>query len=190
MDRYKRSESFFSKFISIFENPETRDQAISHYVHNTDFTEFIIAEIKKVIEYTGYCPQTEYLRIDAIGYTRRWHELPETNGFNRHLWDLQIAVEHENDDKDWLDEVIKLAHISCPLRVVIGYIPKESRPVEDTARLEYAANALKKLQCSENLKTGEFMIILGNSKTSDPTEYFNYKPYVLDADKMSFIPLT
>jgi hypothetical protein len=32
--------------------------------------------------------------------------------FQPYLWDLEVAIEHENNDKLWMDEVIKLSHIA------------------------------------------------------------------------------
>ena len=184
---YEKSKDFFNSFNSIFEvdNP-TREIAISEYIHTKSFTEFIIAQINKIIESKGLHPQNEYFRIDSMGYKSRWKELSKRNDFNPHLWDLEIAVEHENDSKDWLDEVIKLAHICCPLRVVIGYVPCTKRN-KDITLLDYAAKALKKLDCFDNVLKGEFLIILGNCATQGKIEnYFNYKAYVFDTNELQF----
>ena len=135
----------------------------------------------------GYTPQNEYFRIDASGYELKHENLDKTKGFNLHCWDLKIAVEHENDSKDWLDEVIKLAHIASDLRVVIGYVPMNSRNELDKERLDYCTKALIELQCQHNLRYGEFMVILGNSETkSNEENYFNYKAYVLNTETLYF----
>lgn len=187
---YERSRWFFDAFNNIFSvESESRKNAILAYPHNTDFTDFIIDRINTIIREKGYCSQNEYFRIDSMGYKSRYKELNKISGFNRHFWDLEIAVEHENDKKDWLDEIIKLAHICCPLRVVIGYVPIKLRS-DDQVFLDYAAEALKKLQCKDNVKTGEFMVILGNGDTKGHVEYyFNYQAYVLDPETIKFKPL-
>ena len=83
--------------------------------------------------------------------------------------------------------MIKLAHICCPLRVVIGYIPTNQRISGDIQQLEYTSYALKQLKCKDSLKSGEFMIILGNSSTQGKKEYFfNYKAYVLNTETLDF----
>lgn len=196
---YEKSKQFFNSFNSIFdtENP-LREIAVSKYPDNTAFTEFIISQIESIIkeqpiDQKEVYAQKEYFRIDAIGYTSSHEKLPENftkkSRLKEHLWDLEIAVEHENDSTDWLDEVIKLAHVCCPLRVVIGYVPCNTRQ-DDMMLLDYVAQALKKLKCRQNLLHGEFLIILGNSNTKGKQEnYFNYKPYVLDTKNCRFIEL-
>ena len=184
---FEQSKCFFDEFAKIFqEGSLKRTEAIEKYIDNTAFTAFVIDEINGIIQKMNYQPQNEYFRIDSSGYTKRWEELEKISGLNPHLWDLNIAVEHENDAKDWLDEVIKLAHVCCPLRVVIGYVPMEKRSKEQIL-LDYAANALKQLKCADNITNGEFMIILGNSNTKGNVEnYFNYQAYVLNAETFKF----
>ena len=184
---YEKSKKFFNDFNSIFDvNSPTRETAVAEYPNSKTFTDFIIFQINKIIETQGLRPQNEYFRIDSMGYKARWQELPERKDFNRHLWDLEIAVEHENNSKDWLDEVIKLAHICCPLRVVIGYVPCNNRD-KDMLLLNYTSEALKKLNCIDNVLKGEFLIILGNCKTNKETEkYFHYKAYILDTTEFQF----
>ncbi len=190
---FEQSKWFFSEFSKIFSTANaSRQQAISEYNNNPSFTTFIISEINKIIKSQNYQSQNEYYRIDAMGYTSRQKELPKQSDIklNQHLWDLEIAVEHENDHRDWLDEVIKLAHICCPLRVVIGYMPMNLRN-NDIEYLDHAAKALQMLKCRDNLLSGEFMVILGNSNTKgNPEYYFNYKAYVLNKDNLSFEKLS
>lgn len=182
---FEKSKQFFNEFNAIFS--KKRNEAVSKYTDNTAFTAFIVDEINTIIRKMEYRPQNEYFRIDSSGYTSRYEELEKIKNFNPHLWDLEIAVEHENDSKDWLDEVIKLAHICCPLKVVIGYVPMTERDFEEDTYLTYASEALKRLNCKYNLYQGEFMIILGNSATrKNPKNYFNYKAYVLNSKTLKF----
>ena len=185
---FEQSKIFFTEFNKVFaDGSPRRSEAVEKYINNSAFTTFIIDEINSIIDTMNYQPQNEYYRIDASGYAPRWNELEKVNGFKAHLWDLKIAVEHENDPKDWLDEVIKLAHIYCPLRVVIGYVPMKIRETEDVKRLKYASKALQMLECKDNLANGEFMVILGNSNTyRKEKNYFNYKAYVLNTESLTF----
>lgn len=183
---FEQSKWFFNEFNKIFS--DYREEAVKKYQHNTKFTRFIMDKINDIIK-TKYDCSNEYFRIDSMGYNSHYNDLERTGSFNRHLWDLEIAVEHENDKKDWLDEVIKLAHVCCPLRVVIGYVSiKDGR--DDMRLLDYAANALQKLKCVYNVKNGEFLIILGNAGTKNKDEYFNYKAYVLDSETFKFNSLS
>lgn len=184
---FEQSQRFFNEFIQTFAKDSMyRKKAVKTYPNNTEFTHFIIDRINGMIEKSGNIAQNEYFRIDSMGYRSRYKELEKANGLKPHLWDMEIAVEHENDDTDWLDEVIKLAHICCPLRVVIGYVPADQRN-EDPTLLDYAAKALKRLKCADNVTKGEFMIILGNSHTNGEAEkYFHYQAYVLNAETFTF----
>ena len=193
---FEKSKSFFTEFNKVFAEGSTkRAEAVSKYIDNTAFTKFIVREINEIIGATKIENsnnkvdwQKEYYRIDAIGYVSRRNELKEKiSGFKGQRWDLKIAVEHENDPIEWMDEVVKLAHICCPLRVVIGYVPMKNRESEDVIRLNYVSETLKELECKENLKNGEFMIILGNSSTGGREEnYFNYKAYILNTETFLF----
>lgn len=198
---HNKSKTFFKAFNQIFtEGTSSRAKAIRYYTSNPLFTKFIIKQINNIISDHKYNYQNEYFRIDASGWNPNNAELSnKPNNFNRHLWDLQIAVEHENDPKDWLDEIIKLAHVCCPLRVVIGYLSiknfndniKKYETLEnyDLEYLNYASSALSQLECNFNLQHGEFMVIIGNSDTKGKKEdYFNYRAYVYEDNK--FIPLT
>ena len=116
-------------------------------------------------------------------------EKPENIHLNKHLWDLEVAVEHENDPKDWMDEVVKLAHIVCPLRVVIGYMPRDKRD-EDLVYLNYVSRWLQELQCKDNMRCGEYLVILGNSKTDGkPEHFFHYKGYLFHPERFCFEPM-
>ena len=185
---FEQSKWFFNEFSNTFaKNSPYYQKAVEAYAHNTEFTNFITQRINEIIRSNSYIAQNEYYRIDAMGYCNHWRELSKNNLLSPHLWDLEIAVEHENSSKDWLDEVIKLAHICCPLRVVIGYVPLEQRTCGDAERLAYVSSALKLLKCRENLKNGEFMVILGNSNTKNQEEhFFNYKAYILNAETLCF----
>jgi len=185
---FEQSKWFFHEFSSTFiKGSPYYPRAVASYTQNAEFTSFITQRINEIIRSNDYTAQNEYYRIDAMGYRKRWRELDKSSLLSPHLWDLEIAVEHENSSKDWLDEVIKLAHICCPLRVVIGYVPLEQRPCGDAERLAYVSSALRLLKCRENLKNGEFMIILGNSNTKCREEnFFNYKAYVLNAETLCF----
>ena len=185
---FEQAKWFFEEFNNTFVNESPyRQQAIEAYVHNTEFTHFITQRINEILQSKNYIAQNEYYRIDAMGYTNHWNELSKCHLLSPHLWDLEIAVEHENSAKDWLDEVIKLSHICCPLRVVIGYVPMEQRPFGDIERLAYVTTAIKQLKCKDNLKIGSFMIILGNSNTKNKKEnFFNYNAYILNPDNLNF----
>jgi hypothetical protein len=51
-----------------------------------------------------------------------WFDYPQSDGeFQHTLWNLEVAIEHENESGRWYDEFVKLSHISCGLKVLITY---------------------------------------------------------------------
>lgn len=187
------AQVFLKAFQQVF--VDQRQKAIDHYCSNKDFTDFVIDAINGIIDKHGYKTQKEYFRIDAIGWIPMAEsvEKPKEVKLSRHLWDLEIAVEHENDQRDWMDEVVKLTHIVCPLRVVIGYLPWSKRkngPEFDLLNLEHVVCQLKKMKCFDNMSRGEFLVIIGNCNTSEiPNRFFGYRGYLYDPQTQSFMPL-
>jgi hypothetical protein len=104
------------------------------------------------------------------------------------LWDFDVAIEHENDDRDWTYEITKLLTINCPLRIVIGYVPAQHRG-NDMVYLEKVFEQIKSLKVfpKNDFINDEFVVILGNSKCKRLGDYFNYEAYRLSSD--GFAPL-
>ena len=153
----------------------------------SEFTDLILKEISnKVLEDVEYEKkhQYEYLKIDLIGWNALDNNLGvQPDNFNRHLWAFDVAIEHENDKTDWMDEVIKLSYINCPLRIVIGYAPKENRD----SYLIYVSNALNILnkRYRSIRKEQEFMLILGDSDVEGKdVSADTYTPYLYDCNAL------
>ena len=157
-----------------------------------NFTVFINKEIIPSIIRSYNCSVShEYFRIDTTGWVSYHDDIQDRAskiGLKPHLWDLTIAVEHENDPSDWSDEVIKLAHVRCPLKVVIGYNACDKRDAGDFAKLSFVADCLQKLLCFNDEHKDDFLIILGNCKGSHRQDYdaFDYRGYVYDYDEHAF----
>ena len=180
------ARTFLAKFLNIF--VDNRLKAEETYYNNTVFTAFITEEINRILSDGKHEKQNEYFRIDAIRWTGKADDMEDTPGvqLKRHLWDLEVAVEHENDPKDWMDEVVKLAHIACPLRVVVGYMPWDKRN-EDQRYLDHVGKWLNELLCKDNMQRGEFLIILGNCNTGGKKErYFGYRGYLFNPERFRF----
>lgn len=147
----------------------------------------VIKESEENKENDDVKTEREYFRIDLISY----RNLHKNNDFligklQNCSWDLITAVEHENDYRLWFDEVVKLAHVSCPLRVVIGYLPKSA---QHDKYIKKVSDALKKIEAWNNTKNiGEFMIIIGNCKlkSSDEEGKCVYRTYVYDKENEGF----
>lgn len=144
--------------------------------------------------------QHEYFRIDTVGWVTRYldidAETAKRTGLNRHLWDLKIAVEHENSKWDWSDEVIKLLHVRCPLKVIISYNYCDCRDTgeySDSNKLHYIADWMGMTEAFRNSMDNheEYLIIIGNGegilKGTEPYDDFDYQGYVYDPSDKKFI---
>lgn len=187
------ARSFYSDFVSSV----TMDYW-EEYHDNTRWTGLVTKLLRKQIESYELTSQTEYFRIDVTGWKSHWKDIEGRAcevGLKPHLWDLKIAVEHENNSSDWSDELIKLAHIRCPLKVIIGYTPCDLRAEgKEGRRLEFAADSLKMVEAfasaSREEPKEEFLLILGNSSphSSSNAAYsdYGYRGYLFDYSVGSF----
>ncbi len=192
-----RAEEFWMAFHDRLNERDVRKEAEKKWKYSKDYTEFIIGMMENMIGAKdkggfGFETSKEYYRIDLTGWRQRRDEIenkiPENKdyAFQPYCWDLEIAIEHENNDRLWMDEIIKLLHINCPLRVVIGYVPK-SIPKEPY--LEYVSTAITGSKKALGMENGDFLVILGDSKVGDDGEKCNYTPYKWDGEINSFRPL-
>ena len=154
-----------------------------------------INQAQGVVGVNTYYTQKEYYRIDLIGWEQKkdndYYEINNDFGYqlSKHAWNFDIAVEHENDERDWSDEVVKLAYIFCDLRVVIGYFPyikNETKKWELQQKyLDAVVGTIKQLNGYDNMNHGQFMIILGDvgGKEEDGFKKLIYTPYLYSGDK-------
>lgn len=145
---------------------KSRKTNIEMYSDTTNWTKTMKEWITEIIKILNPDSETsfEYYRIDVIG----WTQLKNTSkydylknkcdiaGMNFHLWNLEFAIEHENEHEKWIDEVCKLAYIKCPLRIIISYGTENA---ED--KIQITKMILKELNAFDNNQQ-EFAIILGN----------------------------
>lgn len=77
----------------------------------------------------------------------------------RQNWDLEVAVEHENNSREWLHEWVKLAHLNCGLRVLISYAdaPRDLSPSSEV--LDRAARLAQARRYAP--RGGSWLLILG-----------------------------
>ena len=164
------------------------------YKKDAEFTPVITKIINGIID-TEYTHQNEYFRIDAVGWQSHYEDMQKAAQeaglkVNAHLWDLKIAVEHENNKADWSDEVMKLIHVKCPLKVVIGYSYSDERGDVERKKLDFVAEWMQKIEALQKGTNEEYLIILGNGcnrKTgkSDYTD-FGYVGYLYNWDTGKF----
>jgi hypothetical protein len=185
------AEIFFEKFVSRI----SKDKFWNLYHTVADFTPEVTKEINTIINEMGYQSQNEYLRIDATGWQGKYkmvEKLAEDVKMNAHLWDMKIAVEHENNPKDWTDELVKLVHIRCPLKVVIGYNYSDKRNDYEKKKLDYAAICMNMTSVFDNTDKEEYLVILGNCHPQGKGESYNdfdYRGYLYNYTDKKFIEL-
>lgn len=194
--------TFFAQFVDEVKETVIYDDGRSYFeIYKNDeptFTKIINKiVVPKIIKSDGLECQNEYFRIDTIGWKAKYQKIPEDRakriGMIRHLWDLKIAVEHENDKSDWTDELIKLAHIRCPLKVVIGYVHCDERNETEDDKLRYAYDCLTQTNAFDLYADEEFLIILGNgaprNNKNKPYDKFDYRAYLLSKEENRFIEM-
>ena len=188
------AKTFYSKFKDAI--TETDYWKELYYGKSPEFTKSVTKEINQIIEsYPDYKVQNEYYRIDAIGWK---HQNDEAKSeaidveLNWHQWDLKIAVEHENDLADWTDELTKLIHIRCPLKVIIGYNHWDCREELEQKKLAYAAKWMQHIKAFDPDAKEEYLIILGNTYSKNnkvKSTNFDYRGYLYDYETAQFIQL-
>ena len=191
------AQEFWKNFQEIFKDgTETKETALKKWYRNKDYTTFILSEIGKKLENANLETSREYYKIDLTAWTqlkgdkyKLFKDKDFDKQFENYLWNLEVAVEHENSSVSWMDEVVKLLHINCPLRVVIGYLPIEQKDKhEDYLKAITEQILTTKAVENHSLEVGEFMIIIGDSKCGgDKTKFCHYTAYVFNKDKFVFI---
>ena len=191
-----KSRAYGAKwFYDEFKSRITWEKYAVAYKADADFTPLVTNEIKEIIRTSGLRPQTEYFRIDVIGYESRWKEVRESARsaeMGAYLWDLKIAVEHENSKSDWSDEVVKLMQIRCPLKVIVGYNYYDERGEAEQRKLDFASELIRNVAAYSSAlhDREEILIILGNgqSKKGKASDYsdFDYRGYLYDYERERF----
>ncbi|MBN2351379.1 MAG: hypothetical protein JXD23_02340 [Spirochaetales bacterium] len=96
------------------------------YFTDKEWTPFIMNVLaaigKKPFGYHDNGISREYYRID-LGY----FSFPDNTEYPKFEWDFDVAIEHENNGRLWFDELIKLAHISCGLKIIITYLENDHK---------------------------------------------------------------
>lgn len=193
---------FYKEFIEQVKETNTHENNkifFDIYKNDKDFTALInktiIPKIIKSFD-SNLKIQHEYFRIDTIGWKVK--DLPPDTkrvDLKYHPWDLIIAVEHENKKTDWLDEVIKLVHINCPLKIIIAYNYCDQRNEQEREKLNYVAKCMQQVEAF-NLTTNndEYLIIIGNgepkNKKSASYTNFDYRGYTYNYLNKSFERIT
>lgn len=177
-----KAQEFWVRFKNLFtEDSESLTVARKYWDNSREFTnKFVNEYIPEIITDENDTSEFEYFRIDIISYLSRKDEAKEygydSKKLKPYLWDLKVAFEHENNKTEWLDEVIKLSHIRCPLRIVVCYFTKG----EERAKALRFASAMLCKKIGENVAEDEqFLLIVGDSgRSAKPVNISTYTPYL------------
>ena len=182
-------------FFKEYKNKINEKEYMWAYKNNKVFTEIVTKAINDIIEEkTDLQSQNEYFRIDVSAYRSRTDDFKSqySGEMNIYLWDMMIAVEHENDLKDWLYEISKLTHIRCPLKVVISYNRYDERET-DMDKLKHASAVLQASSTYKSMENDdeEWLVLLGNCRSKD-SEYslFDYRGYLYSFGEREFVQIT
>lgn len=124
--------------------------------------------VHKIIEDAGMTAQHEYFRIDTVGWITRYQKMEQKAHelkLSAHLWDLEIAVEHENSKQNWTDEVIKLIHVKCPLKVVISYNSCDERDTTEWESLFLSPTGCRRSRLLQKAMTRSICLSSGTALT-------------------------
>lgn len=128
----------------------------------------------------------EYYRIDNCIYENLAEGYKKDGEFNYHQWRLLAAVEHENAWNDWSDELVKLAYIQCPLRVVISYGDYNPEKEEYTNAIHHANKVAEAINLKRYIHDDEeFVLIFGPriSSINDEKDIAKlYKAYIWNGE--------
>ena len=185
-------------FYDRFTTKITWEKYAEAYKNDALFTPQVIKAINEIIEDgTGWTHQNEYFRIDALGWETHYQSIKQkanAAGLNAHLWNLKIVVEHENNKKDWTDELMKLLQVRCPLKVIIGYNHYDERDQKEKEKIEIASKMVVAADAYEGIARDreEILLILGNgcSAISGESDYtsFDYRGYLFNYRTEKFVP--
>ena len=219
----EKAIKFWKNFYALINNARKKDEILDAYHDSKDWTAFLKENIRSMLEnkksqdesiedkyqYNGLQVSNEYFRVDITGWNLNNEQHPNWGKktyyankinneiFYEHCWNLELAIEYENDSRDWMDEVIKLCHIKCGLKVVIGYENSKTREALDERKLELAAKHIGHLKYGSRLDSNEeFLIILGASNLKykpEGIDELGFEPYVFvngkDSEPGKFVSL-
>ena len=191
-----KAVDFFDSYQALFEQNDILAVFKREWKNRENFTKLVMPHIASILSANGYADehQYEYYKIDVIGWKDCKSDLSGISklahyALKEHFWRLGVAVEHENDQYDWTDELVKLLYINCPLRIVIGYYPETLSSDELEQTIDYASKIISLAnENGELVRAGqEYLLILGKNHTDcKKLSKETYSAYVYDIDQRKF----
>ncbi|MCI0531607.1 MAG: hypothetical protein L0Y74_06650 [candidate division Zixibacteria bacterium] len=134
------------------------------YVRDKKWTSLITGIFKDIGGDLGFTSYKEYFRLDMGYFTE--------SSDHKYDWRLDVAIEHENSDRTWMDEVCKLAHIAVPWKIIMLYNNFNRSEDRLTQQLEKAVEIIRTRGCQK----GKWLFIVGPTTGSrtHPFRTFTY----------------
>lgn len=161
---------FFNLFKKELDEYFLNDQELTTYKGMTSWTKRITKETIRFSEPTTIIDKVlkaifdkdkgklcnEYYHIDNMVFKDM--KFDDASKFNKHCWKPLAVVEHENDSKDWSDELVKLAYINAPLKIVISYGDYRNNYEEE---IEFANKIANVINLDMYTINQEYLLIFG-----------------------------
>lgn len=147
------------------------------YESSPAWTRFMMEFLEELGSALGFTDEgeisREYYRID-LGY----YKVSEP-----HIWDFEVAIEHENSPSKWLEEFMKLIHINCGLKVIITYHDYGNRRTSLKEKLD----EVKELYSDRRYRQGDdnWLFIFGPRAISRDRDFVAYKFYRESFEELS-----
>ena len=144
----------------------------------------IIKEIMKSFPCGGYHYAPEYFTIDHTW----WEEEKRTDESTKMVyyhWDFILAVEHENNWRDWTYEAEKLDFVHSQIKVVIGFQPNEKRRniAKEKQIVEKQRRLMKHLNPDEKI----YIILMNQDYAADAADPFDFRCYELTKEDVAIL---
>lgn len=153
---------------------------------STEWTAFMTKSLIQLGKDLGFDKKrgigTEFYRID-LGYFVVHDPVKDIEGkFYDYNWDLEVAIEHENNSSTWYYEFVKLVHINCGLKVLITYHKHNNKDTEFKNKFDILLDLYRPRQYTQ--RNDRWLLIFGPTSNNLDKDFVAYK-----FDGKNFLPL-
>ncbi|MDR0854016.1 MAG: hypothetical protein LBN34_06575 [Clostridiales Family XIII bacterium] len=183
--KFNKAKVFYELFAKLLkdENGNIKADALTAYGVRKDWKVYLNELLPKLLEEIECETYIGHPCVDVVGWSMPNRSVND-GWVNEYLWDLDVAIELEDDSEDWMNGVIKLCHLKCGLKVVISYSSDDDRD-SDIDKLKITAANIQSLAYGGLTEDEDLLVILGNcSKNKYETQSdIGFKAYVYDDGK-------
>jgi len=142
------------------------DGAWKNYIkEDGPWTKYVLSALDKVMKRQGYFSPEGAKGL--FQFDRCYFEQSQSGDWLD--WKVDVALEHENKDKEWRFELCKLSHVACGLKVLMAYHNYKSKPRGPRSILE---EALKVIARHPYKTTPNRWLFIFGPTTQDPDHDF------------------